>query len=184
MRIKANGLARNMGDNNLGVIELSEITIGRDGGDLVIDWDQRLSLNGNYRLSLGLSKSDIAALFMAAFGRRLSPEILEDLGFSLKTKNFIREKIQEMPFGELLSIARDYRKPETSIDATDFPQKMIEHLEQKGIVSHEDIEKCTAEDMLKALGGRIMGHGFFAIMKKYMEEYDLSFRVAKATPTD
>jgi hypothetical protein len=98
MQLKARGWGRNMGNTTIADIDLSELRVRREpnkpvqfsspgifdvDGEISVAWGKTLHLGGDYRLQVDFSYDEIAKMFRAAFGSKLTAETLEKCGLTL-----------------------------------------------------------------------------------------------------
>jgi hypothetical protein len=110
MKLKARGWGRNMGNTTIADIDLTELRTRRESnkpvgfgspglfdvdGEISVAWGKTLHLGGDYRLQVDFSYDEIAKMFRAAFGSKLTPEILERCGLTLS------EELQKSALGKV-----------------------------------------------------------------------------------
>jgi hypothetical protein len=98
MQLKARGWGRNMGTTTIANIDLSELRVRREpnkpvgfgspgifdvSGEISVAWGKTLHLGGDYRLQVDFSYDEVAKMFRAAFGSKLTTETLERCGLTL-----------------------------------------------------------------------------------------------------
>jgi hypothetical protein len=98
MQLKARGWGRNMGSTTIADIDLSELKVRRESnkpvgfsnpgifdvdGEISVAWGKTLHLGGDYRLQVDFSYDEIAKMFRASFGSKLTAETLERCGLTL-----------------------------------------------------------------------------------------------------
>lgn len=98
MQLKARGWGRNMGNTTIADIDLSGLRVRRErnkpvqfsnpgifdvDGEISVAWAKTLHLGGDYRLQVDFSYDEIAKMFRAAFGSKLTAETLEKCGLTL-----------------------------------------------------------------------------------------------------
>jgi hypothetical protein len=125
MKITARGWSRNMGDNVIADIDLTEATYSRDpnrrisyGGDptvfrtaggVSIDWGKRVTLSGSYRWEVELTTDEIIGLFKKKVGSELHVELLEEHGFTV-SEEFQKKvlsgiKLADLTIGDLAKLS-------------------------------------------------------------------------------
>jgi hypothetical protein len=133
MKISMRGWSRDMGSNVLIEQSLSELTVNEDGTAyrsgpptlykhwraVLVGWHQALRHNGNYRMDLELSHSDIVQLFKAAFGSEITPAVLSRCGFKLSPDldkaALARVKLSDLTLADLAAIMKPVTE-ETKVD--------------------------------------------------------------------
>jgi hypothetical protein len=111
-----------MGESEIAEYSLSELgvsddstvyrakppTIFKSWRDVRIHWFQKLRFTGSYRMQLELTHWDIVRLFKAAFGDKLTPEIVREYGFKispeLEKAALGKIKIADLTVGELVAM--------------------------------------------------------------------------------
>jgi hypothetical protein len=98
MKLKARGWGRNMGNTTVADIDLTELRVRRESSkpvsfgnpglfdvdeEVSVAWGKTLHLGGDYRLQVDFSYDEIAKMFRAAFGSKLTAETLEKCGLTL-----------------------------------------------------------------------------------------------------
>ncbi|AND90228.1 hypothetical protein [Bradyrhizobium diazoefficiens] len=120
MELKARGWGRNMGNTTIADINLGELKVRREAnkpvhfdnpalfdvnGEISIAWGKKLHLGGDYRLQMDFSYAEVAKMFRAAFGSKLTPEILEQCGLTLsddlQKSALSKVKVADLTLGDL-----------------------------------------------------------------------------------
>lgn len=120
MQLKARGWGRNMGNTTIADIDLGELEVRRESnkpvsfgspgffdtdGEISVAWGKTLHLGGDYRLQVDFSYNEVAKMFRAAFGSRLTPEILEKCGLTLSDElqksALSKFKVSDLTLGDL-----------------------------------------------------------------------------------
>src|ERR1700729_1068014 len=98
MEVTARGWGRNMGDKELGSIDVSELRLNKDQNkrlwfnspqifsswpNVEVHWGKELHMTGRYRMEIKLTRADIVRLFKASFGTELDVDLLRDYGFTV-----------------------------------------------------------------------------------------------------
>jgi hypothetical protein len=121
MKVTARGWNRNMGENELASIDITELRLSRDqnrrlsfsspalfDSGLEVHWGQELHFTGNYRMELHLTSLDIMKLFKANFGTELSLSLIERHGFTVsdEPKKAILKtvKLKDVTLGQLVEM--------------------------------------------------------------------------------
>jgi len=125
VKLIARGWNRNMGDNVIANVDLTQAQTSRDPsrnihfdkepvifsavGEVSIDWGKSVTLGGKYRWELELSTEEIVRLFKNKLGSELDVDLLENHGFTvsdtLKKKMIGNIKIADLTLGELANLA-------------------------------------------------------------------------------
>ena len=121
MRVTARGWSRNMGDNVIADIDLTEAAVTRDptrritfgneptvfrtGDGVSIDWGKRVNMGGKYRWEVELTTDEIIRLFRVKVGSELDVGLLEQHGFTvsedLQKKILGGIKLADLTIGDL-----------------------------------------------------------------------------------
>jgi len=120
MKLKARGWGRNMGNTTIADIDVGELKVRREAnkpvsfgspgffdvdGEISIAWGKTMHLGGDYRLQVDYSYDEVAKMFRAAFGSRLTPEILERCGLTLSDElqkaALSKVKVADLTLGDL-----------------------------------------------------------------------------------
>jgi hypothetical protein len=123
MQLKARGWGRNMGNTTIADIDLSEMKVRREpnkpigfsspgifdvDGEVSVAWGKTLHLGGDYRLQVDFSYDEVAKMFRAAFGSKLTPEILEKCGLALSDElqksALSKVKVTDLTLGDLAKL--------------------------------------------------------------------------------
>jgi hypothetical protein len=123
MKLKARGWGRNMGIKTIADIDLSELGVRRESnkpvgfnrpgifdvdGEISVAWHKTLHLGGDYRMQVDFSYDEVAKMFRAAFGSKLTPEILEKCGLTLSDQlqklALSKVKVTDLTLGDLAKL--------------------------------------------------------------------------------
>ncbi|WP_315731223.1 MULTISPECIES: hypothetical protein [unclassified Bradyrhizobium] len=136
MQLKARGWGRNMGNTTIADIDLIELKVRREpnkpvnfhspglfdvSGEISVAWGKTLHLGGDYRLQADFSYDEVAKMFRAAFGSRLTPEILERCGLTLSDElqkaALSKVKVADLTLGDLAKIVTPAQEGPTETPA-------------------------------------------------------------------
>jgi hypothetical protein len=137
MRVTARGWNRDMGQNEIASMDLSQCSIRRDGtysihlhqtalnspySDVTVRWGKKLHLTGNYLMKLELTRDDVVQLFKASFGTELDVDLIERHGFTvseeLSRTVLGKVKLADLTLGDLAKIATASAETEPVPNAT------------------------------------------------------------------
>jgi hypothetical protein len=137
MKFTARGWNRDMGQNEIASIDLSQSSIRRDGTynislnqtalnsayyDVTIRWGKKLHFTGNYLMKLELTRDDVVQLFKASFGTELDVDLIEQHGFTvsdeLSRAVLGKVKLADLTLGDLAKIATASAETEPAPSAT------------------------------------------------------------------
>jgi hypothetical protein len=170
MDLNAKGWRRNMYRNQLGSVEITSaallkegdmwpydkpaIRIGEDG--VTMGWRQaKLSLNGDYLITVELPKNEVARLFLLLFGPNLAAETLAQYGFKVDADDFAAEILLDKPIGDiidLLSKHKDRRANETPIEMDGLSLRTSICLRNMGITTYEKLTRMSEPELLRIPG--------------------------------
>jgi hypothetical protein len=163
MDLSARGWRRNMYRNQLGSVEITSAALLKEDdvwpyvkigeGGVTISWPQpKLSLNGDYRVTVELPKTEVARLFMHLFGDNLAPETLAQYGFKVDAEDFAAEMLLDKPLGDiidLLSRHQNKRANETPIEMDTLSIRTANCLKNEGITTYEKLARRSAAELLR-----------------------------------
>ena len=130
MYVTARGWSRNMGDNELGSIDVDELRLNYDQNKRLwfdkpqlfptrtgveVHWGQELHLTGKYRMEITFLRSDIVQLFKAAFGSEINATMLDACGLTLsedvKRQVLGTVKLADLTLGDLAKMTATPARP-------------------------------------------------------------------------
>jgi hypothetical protein len=167
MDLNAAGWRRNMGRNQIGSVEITSAIVQKEGdvwpydkpavrigeGGVTIGWPQaKLSLNGDYRVTVELPKNEVARLFMLLFGDNLAPETLAQYGFKVNADDIAAEMLLDKPLGDiidLLSKHKNRRANETPIEMDALSLRTSICLKNVGITTYEKLARMSQSQLLR-----------------------------------
>jgi hypothetical protein len=148
MKVTARGWGRNMGDNVIADVDLTEASVTRDPNRLInfdkdptifrtgegvnIDWGKRVNLGGRYRWEVELTTEEIIHLFRTKVGSELGVDLLEQHGFSvseaLKKRVLGSIKLADLTIGDLAKLGAtapsEQPKPASAPGITPFRRRL------------------------------------------------------------
>lgn len=62
-----------------------------DGDELSVCWGRKVVLNGDYFMTLSLTKNDVAEIFKRTFGETVTMEILDECGITLEGREVVKD---------------------------------------------------------------------------------------------
>ena len=124
MKVTARGWGRDMGENVIADVDLTETAVTRDpsrtisfgndpvvfrtGDGVSIDWGKRVILSGRYRWEVHLTTEEIMRLFRAKVGSELNVDLLDEHGFTvsedLQKKILGSIKLADLTIGDLAKL--------------------------------------------------------------------------------
>jgi len=139
MKVTARGWGRNMGDNVIADVDLTEAAVTRDpnrkitfdndpvvfrtGSGVNIDWGKRVNLGGKYRWEFELTTDEIIRLFRAKVGSELGVDLLDQHGFTvsedLQKKILAGIKLADLTIGDLAKLGA--ASPSSAAEPTSQP---------------------------------------------------------------
>ena len=167
MDLIARGWRRNMGRNQIGSVEITSAIVQKEGdvwpydkpavrigeGGVTIGWPQaKLSLNGDYRVTVELPKNEVARLFMLLFGDNLAPETLAQYGFKVDADDFAAEMLLDKPLGDiidLLSRHQNRRANETPIEMEALSIRTANCLKNMEVTTYEKLARRSEAELLR-----------------------------------
>jgi hypothetical protein len=167
MDLSARGWRRNMYRNQLGSVEITSAALLKEDdvwpydkpavkigeGGVTISWPQpKLSLNGDYRVTVELPKTEVARLFLLLFGPNLAAETLARYGFKVDADNFAAEMLLDKPIGDiidLLSKHKNRRANETPIEMDALSPRSANCLMYMGITTYEKLARLSESELLR-----------------------------------
>jgi hypothetical protein len=169
MDLNAKGWQRNMGRNSLGSVEITSATVRTEGDNsrwsfnepvvrvredgVTIGWRQaKVSLNGDYLVTVDLPKNEVARLFMLLFGSNLDPKILAQYGFKVDAEDFAADMLLDKPLGgiiDLLSKHINGRANETPIEMDALSFRTASVFKNEGITTYEKLARMSEPELLR-----------------------------------
>jgi hypothetical protein len=165
MDLNAEGWRRNMGRNQIGSVKITSATVLKEGdlwpfnypavriGEdaVIMGWRQaELSLNGDYLVTVELSKKDVAQLFMFLFGDSLDLKDLKQYGLEVAVSDLVAKMLLKKPFGDIVDFVSKYKeKTETPIEMNEISIRSANCLKNEGITTYEKLARMSQAELLR-----------------------------------
>ena len=127
------------------------VRVGEDG--VTMGWRQaKLSLSGDYLVTVEIPKTEVARLFLLLFGPNLAAQTLAQYGFKVDADDFAAEMLLDKPIGDiidLLSNHKNRRANETPIEMDALSPRSANCLMYMGITTYEKLARLSESELLR-----------------------------------
>jgi hypothetical protein len=167
MDLNARGWHRTMYRHQIGSVKITSATllkeddawpfndpavrVGENG--VTMGWRQaKLSLSGDYLVTVEIPRTEVARLFLLLFGPNLAAQTLAQYGFKVDADDFAAEMLLDKPIGDiidLLSKHKDRRANETPIEMATLSSRTANCLKNEGITTYEKLARMSEAELLR-----------------------------------